>query len=211
MCPPLRTSSLAPAEASSLQPATRSERETSARGPGKVRQGKRKRVVAGLASSDTIPALAVAGSQPPLDRPGSSSATATATHARTRPPSIPSCSTALPACLPYLLVPTTRMVDGRADGRTTGPRSFAVVASWRGAGPAARGCGWGRGSFAMRWGVESRNAQPLGPARDYAAGGAGAASLPEEKGLGACGCVPVCGMSVCASACLFGRRTAGIS
>jgi hypothetical protein len=101
MCSPLRTSSLAPAEASSLQPATLSERETSARGPGKVRQGKRKRVVAGLASSDTIPALAVAGSQPPLDRPASSSATATATHARTRPPSIPSCSTALPACLPY--------------------------------------------------------------------------------------------------------------
>jgi hypothetical protein len=38
----------------------------------------------------------------------------------------------------------------------------------------------------MRWGVESRNAQPLGPAGDYAAGGAGAASLPEEKGLGGC-------------------------
>jgi hypothetical protein len=192
MCPPLRTSSLAPAEASSLQP----ERERNERpGPGQVRQGKRKRVVAGLASSDTntIPALAVAGSQPPFDRTGSSSATATATHARTRPPSIPSCSTVLPACLPYLLVPTTRMVDGRAGGRAYDGPPFARggrVVARGGAGPAARSwCGCGRGSFAMRWGVESRNAQPLGPAGDYATGGAGAASLPEEKRLGACGCV----------------------
>jgi hypothetical protein len=131
MCPPLRTSSLAPAEASSLQPATRSERETSARGPGKVRQGKRKRVVAGLASSDTIPALAVAGSQPPLDRPGSSSATATATHARTCPPSIPSCSTALPACL----ISSYRQ-HGWLTGGRTGIRRAPVRSQWsrRGAG-----------------------------------------------------------------------------
>ena len=88
-------------------------------------------MVAGLASSDTIPALAVAGSQPPLDRPGSSSATATATHARTRPPSIPSCSTALPACL----ISSYRQ-HGWLTGGRTGVRRAPVRSQWsrRGAG-----------------------------------------------------------------------------